>query len=309
MRQALYDRYGSLEVVRIADVPDPRPAPGELLVRVRACALNPKDVLVRKGKFPWLAGRRFPKAMGYDFAGEVERGAGDFRPGDRVFGMIQSWRAGAVAERCTIPLDQCAHAPEGLSFEQAAALPLASLTALQALRDEASLGPGQRVLLHGASGGVGVYAIQIAKATGAHVTTTSSAKNLEFCGSLGADVTLDYAVDDGLSGKRAFDVFFDVFGNRSLARVAPILSPRGTYVSTVPSPRVLFDQARTSFAVKKARLVVVRSRRRDLEAIAALVSQGKLSAVVDKVYSLDEIGPAQAHIESKRARGKVVVAL
>jgi NADPH:quinone reductase-like Zn-dependent oxidoreductase len=206
-------------------------------------------------------------------------------------------------------LDQCAHAPEGLSFEQAAALPLASLTALQALRDEASLGPGQRVLLHGASGGVGVYAIQIAKATGAHVTTTSSAKNLEFCGSLGADVTLDYAVDDGLSGKRAFDVFFDVFGNRSLARVAPILSPRGTYVSTVPSPRVLFDQARTSFAVKKARLVVVRSRRRDLEAIAALVSQGKLSAVVDKVYSLDEIGPAQAHIESKRARGKVVVAL
>jgi NADPH:quinone reductase-like Zn-dependent oxidoreductase len=307
MRQALYDRYGSLDVVRIAEVPDPRPGPGEIAVRVRACALNPKDVLVRKGKFPWLAGRSFPKAMGYDFAGEVERGAGDFRAGDRVFGMIQSWRAGAVAEKCTIPVDQCAHAPQSASFEQAAALPLAALTALQALRDEAALGPGQRVLLHGASGGVGVYAIQIAKATGAHVTTTSSAKNLELCRSLGADETLDYAVDDGLSGGRTFDVVFDVFGNRSLARVARALSPRGTYVSTVPSPRVLFDQARTSFAAKNARLVVVRSRRRDLEAIADLFAQGKLVAVIDKVYALDEIGAAQAHIESKRSRGKVVL--
>lgn len=309
MRAVRYESYGAAGVAKVVDVPDPPPRDGTLLVRVRAAALNPKDVLVRKGKFPVLAGRRFPKAMGYDWAGEVVEGDGSFSRGARVFGMIQSWEAGAFAELARVSPAECALAPEGLSFEECAALPLASLTALQALRDVGGIGRGARVLLHGASGGVGVYAIQIAKALGAHVTTTSSAKNLDFCRSLGADVALDYAaVDFSRDALGPFDTFFDVFGNQGFARARRTLAPEGTYVGTVPSARIVIDTILTPLRTRRrARLVVVRSRRRDLETIAALVRDEALRPVVDATFPLDEVREASLRIESKRARGKVVL--
>lgn len=319
MRAVTYDRYGAAEVAHVADVPDPPKEEGTILVRVRAAALNPKDVLVRKGKFPWLAGRKFPKRMGYDWAGEVvepiegSEGAGALPVGTRVFGMIQSWRAGALAELCRARVDECARAPEGLSFEEAASLPLASLTALQALRDDGQLQPGGRVLLHGASGGVGVFAIQLAKALGAHVVTTSSEKNKALCASLGADETLDYTQIDfkaGLRGLGPFDVFFDVFGNQRFAFVRHLLSPQGAYVSTVPSPRVMLDALLTPLSTRRrARLVVVRSRRSDLDVLARMVAEKKLRPVIDTVYPLERVVEACRHIESKRSRGKVVVTI
>ena len=311
MRAVRYDRYGAAGVAKVVDVPDPVRDGSGYLVRVRAAALNPKDVLVRKGKFPVIAGLRFPKAMGYDWAGEIVAGDASFPEGTRVFGMIQSWSAGAFAELAYVRAEECARAPESLSFEECAALPLASLTALQALRNEGHVGRGSRVLLHGASGGVGVFAIQIAKALGATVTTTSSEKNRELCASLGADRTLDYTAVDfrGASVDGGpFDAFFDVFGNQSFARVRGLLGPEGTYVTTVPSPRIVLDTLLTPLRTRRrARLVVVRSRRADLETIAKLVDEKKLHPVIDARFPLAEIREASLRVESKRARGKVVL--
>jgi NADPH:quinone reductase-like Zn-dependent oxidoreductase len=177
MKAATFDRYGTPDVLSVDDLPDPVPRRGQVLVRVHAAALNPKDVLIRRGKFPLLDGGSFPKRVGYDWAGVViGHGAGVTAPalGARVFGMIQAWTAGACAEQLAAHVDELAVIPDALAFEDAAAMPLASLTSLQSLRDLARLQPGDHVTIHGASGGVGVFAIPIAKALGAHVTTTSS---------------------------------------------------------------------------------------------------------------------------------------
>lgn len=310
MKAALYDRYGGPEVLSVRDVAAPVPARGELLVRVRAAALNPKDVLVRAGKLRLFSGGRFPKRVGWDWAGEVVAlgpGVSGARVGDALYGMIQAMRAGACAELAAVRATECAPKPGAISWEEAAAVPLAAQTALQALRDVGRLRPGQRVLVNGASGGVGSFAIQIAKLLGAEVTTTSSAANLSFCRELGADEALDYAEVDALAARARYDVVFDVFGNRRFAQARAALRPRGTYVSTVIRAHVFAAVARTAVGSRRARLVVVRSRRRDLEQLARWLDDGRLRPVLDSVFALDAIADAEARVGSKHARGKVVV--
>jgi NADPH:quinone reductase-like Zn-dependent oxidoreductase len=309
MRSAEYDRFGRADAVVVRDRQKPAPRVGEVLVKVRAAALNPKDVLVRSGKFRALSGRRFPRQMGYDLAGEVcalGRSVNSLREGDAVFGMLNAWHAGTVAEYCAIPENELWRKPAGLSWEDAAALPLTSLTALQGLRDQALLHPGQHVLINGASGGVGVVAIQVAKALGARVTSVSSASNRELSLALGSDAWLDYATNDLFGGAR-YDVVFDVFGNKSFGAASHALSRRGRYIATVPSLRNILDSLRTLPACRRARLVVVRSNAGDLAQIAGLVDEGRLRAVVHQVYGLDQIVEAQLQLESKHTRGKVVI--
>ncbi len=310
MKAALFDRYGGSDVLRIGDVPMPRLRAGEALVRVRAAALNPKDVLVRMGKLPFLVGGvGFPRRVGFDWAGEVVAlGAPDprARVGEALYGMIQSSRAGACATFASVRLGECAPKPASLDFEQAAAIPLAAQTALQALRDLARTKAGDRVLVNGASGGVGVFAIQLARDLGARVTTTSSASNLALCEELGAAVALDYAKDDALRAG-PYDVIFDVFGNRPFAQARRALAPRGTYVSTVLRGHVLAAHARTLVSAQRARLVLVRSRRRDLDHLAELVAAGRLRPIVDRTFDLADIRAAEDRVGTKHARGKVVV--
>jgi NADPH:quinone reductase-like Zn-dependent oxidoreductase len=320
-RALVYDRYGGLEVLSLREVHTPRPQAGEVLVRIRAAALNPKDSLVRKGRFRALSGRGergFPKRVGVDFAGEVVevgRGVRDLAPGDRVWGALEevTYRRGTLATHAAMRAREVGAMPSTLSFEEAAALPLVALTSLQALRDLARLQPGDRVCIHGASGGVGTVAIQLARALGGVVTTTSSARNLELCRSLGAVEALDYAAAGGLDrafdGSRSFRVVFDAFGDLSFARVRPALAARGIYVSTVPSRRVLFDALRTFVGWPRARLVVVRSRRADLDALRAHVEAGRLRPVIDRVVPFDDAIEAVRYLETKRARGKIVVAI
>jgi NADPH:quinone reductase-like Zn-dependent oxidoreductase len=310
MKVVEYDRYGDPSVLVLRERPIPTPRAGQVVVRVRAAALNPKDVLTRAGKYPWLAGRRFPKQQGYDWAGEaaaVGAGVHGVREGDALFGMIGPWRGGACAEYACVRANELAPRPEGLSWEQAAALPLVCLTAIQALRDLGEVAPGHRVLLNGASGGVGVHAIQIAKALGAHVTTLTSAGNAELARSLGADETLDYAAWSPAESAARYDTVFDIFGNRSFAALRPLLTPRGTLVSTVPAPPILLARLRTAFTRPRARLVVVRANRADLRWLAPLISRGALRPVVDRVMPLDDIAAAHAYLATKRARGKVVI--
>jgi NADPH:quinone reductase-like Zn-dependent oxidoreductase len=241
-------------------VPALRPRRGQILVRVTAAALNPKDVLVRKGRFRFFSGRSFPRRMGYDWAGVVEAvgpGVHDVAPGERLFGMVQAWSGGALAEKLAVERTECARAPRTVDDVGAASLPLVSLTALQALRDLGRVKSGDQVGIHGASGGVGTVAIQIARALGATVTTTSSAANRDLCLSLGADEALDYASEDAFDGTRSFDVIVDVFGNRCLDEVRRALAPAGTYLSTVPSRRVILDTVRTVLRSRRARGKIV----------------------------------------------------
>lgn len=311
MRAIVYERFGSPDVLELRLLPEPTPAADEVLVRVKAASLNPKDSLIRKGKFRLASGPRFPKLLGYDVAGVVERvGArvSTLAVGDAVFGMRNGFRGGTVADFVCVKEDECAKKPERLSFEAAAAIPLTSLTALQALRDEARVKAGARVLIHGASGGVGVVAIQLAKALGAHVTATASAKNLDFVRSLGADEALDYTQSRGLESGRDWSCLFDVFGNLSFSLAKPALSSSGVYVSTVPHVHVVASEVLTKFSRgKRARLVVVRSNRADLEVLSSFIEKRQLEPVIDCVVPLSETARGQTHIETKRARGKVVV--
>lgn len=315
MMVAGYDRYGGSEVVRVREEPLPEPGRGELLVRVKAAGLNPKDILLQSGRnrlYRILAGTRFPKRIGYDWSGEVVSsgpGVTDFVVGESVLGMINDWAGGACATHAVVRVDELARKPSTLSFEQAAALPLAGQTALQALRDVGGLQRGARVLINGASGGVGTLAVQIAKALGASVTATTSARNLELVKSLGADEVVDYAATELSNlGAGAFDVFFDVFGNRSFALARPLLTTRGVFVSTVPKPHVLRAHALTLIgARKRARLVSVKSRAKDLETLCKWADEGILTPVIDSVFPLSDIAQAEARVASKHARGKVVL--
>lgn len=310
MRALLYRRYGPPDVLELGELPEPTPGRGEVLVRVVAAAMNPKDVLVRKGKFSFVTGKRFPKVPGYDLAGEVVAlgpGVTRYSVGDRVFGMIQRWSAGAAAELCAVPEGQLARAPRELAPTQAAAAPLAALTALQALRDLAKLGRGERVLINGGSGGVGVFAIQLARIFEAHVTTVSSAANLELCRRLGAHEALDYRADDPLAPEAPYDVFFDVFGNRPFETVGRALGPRGRYVTTIPKAKTVAQDLLTRFTRRPARLVVVRSNTDDLDQLARWIEGGLLEPVVDRILPLAEGAEAHRYLETKRARGKVVL--
>lgn len=310
-RAVLYDHYGRIDVLHIGQIQLPSPSSGEILVKVHAAALNPKDALVRKGRFAWITGSRFPKIVGHDFAGTVaEVGKGvELALGTAVYGSLNELtsRRGTLADYVVVKQHECAPMPKKLSFEQAAALPLAAQTSLQALHNLIRLEKSQRVLILGASGGVGVYAIQIAKAIGAHVTTTSSAKNQNFCRELGADVALDYATDNPF--QEQYDGIFDAFGNQTFVKARPALKPKGTYVSTVPSKRLFLDAFMTLFSSQRARFVLIRSNTPDLMELSQMVEQGLVKPVIDQVFNFEQFPEAFARLETRHARGKIVLSI
>ncbi len=309
MLAARYPRHGKPEVLCVQEVPVPKVGARQWLVRVQAAAVNPKDVVLRSGGFRPLDGLG-PYATGYDWAGTlVARGARALEQplGTAWFGMLNGFRGGACAQYVVTDPACCAEMPRGLDFERASALPLVSLTALQALRDVAKLRAGQRVLINGAAGGVGSVAVQIAKALGAHVHATASATNHEFLRSLRADDVSDYRDLAETLRAEKFDVIFDVFGKLSFAQALPGLLPHGVVVTTVPKLAHGLDIVRTFARRQKMRLVSVQSRRVDLELIASFVARGALAPVIDHLVPLAKIADAHRHLASKHARGKVVV--
>ena len=308
MQAVTYSRYGSADVLTVDHVAPPVAAPGELLLRVRAAALNPKDAFIRKGYFRALSGSRFPKQYGMDFAGKVVTGAGGFSAGERVYGSLNLWAAmrGSCAELLAVPAAACGRMPTKLTYEEAAGLPLAAQTSMQALRDLARVKVGDRVLINGASGGVGVFAIQIARALGAHVTTLSSASNQALCTALGAQVALDYE-KDAIGSQPPFQAIFDVFGNLSFDAVRASLTKPGAFISTVPSRRIFVDTSRTALRAQRARLVFFKSTTAQLDTLTAWADQGLLKPVIDQVFPLSEIVAAARRQETKRARGKIII--
>ena len=309
MRAVVIDQYGGAEMLHPATVPRPVPTRGQVLVRTRFVGVNPKDVIVRKGKFQIATGKKFPMIVGHDIAGEVvEAGIGaDFAEGDLVYGMINDFAGRAYAEYAAVNCKQLATAPTSVELRVAAAVPLASQTALQAIRDDAHVKPGQEVLINGASGGVCVFAVQIAKILGARVTAVCSERNAELVAELGADRIVDYNQTELVDLSERFDMIFDVFGNYHFDKLAHLLTPRGTYVNTIPSSRIFKDIARTIVRRKRAKLVVVKSQRAQLDWIRQQIDAGSMRVVVDRFFRLDEAPDAHRYMETKRARGKVVL--
>ena len=319
MKAIVYRRYGSPDVLRLEEIETPVVGDDSVLVRVRAASVNALDWHRMRGH-PYLVrmsdGLRRPRLprLGADLAGQVEAvGASvtQFRPGDEVFGA----RTGAFAGYVGGSERNFVLKPANLTFEQAAAIPVAACTALQALRDKGQLQPGQRVLVNGAAGGVGHFAVQIAKALGAEVTAVSSTPNLEMLRSIGADEVIDYTSEDFTKLGQRYDLIVDIAGTRSLLTCRRALTPRGTLVAVGgPGGRWISPADRAAKAVVLSRFVsqrlvpfVANISKDDLLVLKDLAEAGQLTPVVDRRYPLSEVPDAIRYLESMRARGKVVI--
>ncbi|MDH5280821.1 MAG: NAD(P)-dependent alcohol dehydrogenase [Thermoleophilia bacterium] len=321
MRAVVRTSFGSPDVLEIQEIEKPVPADDELLVRVRAASVNPADWYSVTG-IPWVGrpqmGLLKPKEarVGTDFAGTVEavgNNVTQFRPGDDVFGG----RTGALAEYVCVREERAVvPKPGNMTFEQAAAVPVAALTALQGLRDKGQLQAGQRVLINGASGGVGTFAVQIAKALGAKVTGVCSSRNVDIVRSLGADHVIDYTHEDFTRSDRRYDLMLDVAGSRSWSECKRVLDPQATLIM-VGAPKGNRLLGPLSHIVK-VRLASVRSSRKvvffianfnkaDMVVLQELLEAGKVKPVIDKRYELSEIADAFRYLGEGHAQGKIVI--
>jgi len=318
MKAAAIDGYGGSERLVIRELPNPGPlGPGQVLVRVRAASVNPIDWKIRRGNLRLVMPARFPLVLGFDLAGEVVAIGPEvtrFEPGDEVFGGADPRsQGGSYAELTLARESELAAKPAALSFEEAAALPVAGATALQALRDKGELVAGETVLVNGAAGGVGHLAVQIAVALGAEVSGVASRTNLDFVRRLGASEVIDYEEEDFTGRDDEWDVIFDAVGNRSYRDAEPALSRNGgIYVSTQVRPRLLIDIALTTLGAllgqkKRARTIIAKPKTVDLTTLARMADQGQLRPAIQKVFPLTEIAKAHDLSESGHVRGKLVV--
>lgn len=308
MRAVSQDTFGDPSVLHTVEVPKPTPLPSEVLVRVHATGINPVDAMVRSGAFPMLG--QPPFVLGWDISGVVEEvvpGVTRFEVGDEVYGMPFFPRAGnGYAEYVAVPSRQLARKPAAIDHDHAAALPLAGLTAWQALTDTAKVTEGDRVLIHAGGGGVGHLAVQIAKARGAHVVATASAAKHDFVLSLGADEVVDYRTVDVSRTVRAMDVVLDTVGGPVGRRSLDSLRPGGLLVTIVDRTDAELRDA-TIAAGRRFAGVTVEPDYPGLEALAALVEAGKLRPYVEHSLALEEAGKAHELIESGRTQGKIVL--
>ncbi len=308
MKAAEYRRFGDPGVLQVVDVADPPTRPGHARVRVHAASVNPKDVLLRKGKFRWLFRSPLPRTPGYDVAGVLMDDAPGLAAGSEVFGMIQHHSGGASAQIASLAFDELAAKPRGLSMAEAAALPLVGLTALQALRDELVVKPNQRVLINGASGGLGTMAVQVAGALGAEVIGVCSGRNAGFVRELGASRVIDYTAESA-ADERGLDAIFDCFGSLPWSVGKACLKDSGRYCTAIPRPESAVRGVLRRLQLHRAAMVVVRSNTADLDALRKMVEDGSVRPVVEASFPLEEIAEAHRRIESRRTRGKLVVEL
>jgi NADPH:quinone reductase-like Zn-dependent oxidoreductase len=323
MQAIIYRRYGPPDVLEYEELDRPVPAPGEVLIQVRAASVNPYDWHFLRGTPSFIrlfTGLRRPKSpsLGADVAGVVIAlgpGVTRFKSGDAVFGVCK----GAFAEFACGKETELALKPERLSFEQTASVPIAGITALQGLRDCGRVQPGQRVLIIGAAGGVGTFAVQIGKWLGGHITGVCSTRNVAFVQSLGANCAIDYTLQDFTRSEDKYDMIFDLVGNHPLKAIRRILSSKGTFVGCggggpdKPGSELLSAMAGrlivSPFTSQKLTGVLAKVNPTDLDILGDLLQSGKIEPALDRSYPLSRVAEALRYVESCHARGKVTIAI
>ena len=324
MKAILHCEYGGPEVLALVDVEKPTPTDNQVLVRVRAASVNPLDLTIRG---PWLLrplfGLRKPKdtRLGVDYAGTVEavgKNVTQFKPGDEVFGG----KNGALSEYICVLADRSVTLkPANMTFEQAASVPVAGITALQGLRDKGKIQAGQKVLINGASGGVGTFAVQIAKSFGTEVTGVCSTRNVDLVRSIGADHVIDYTKEDFTNGAQRYDLIYDLVGNHSFSERRRILNPNGICVMAGVGGAGWHDDfvkrlagelnayVTSRFVSQKFIAYIAQFNKADMTILADLMQSGKVTPVMDRTYKLNETQDALRYLETGHARGKVVINL
>jgi NADPH:quinone reductase-like Zn-dependent oxidoreductase len=322
MKAIVQEKYGPPDDLRLVDIAIPEPKDDEVLVRIRAASVNPADWHCVRGLplFSRLTlGLTKPKNKipGRDVAGTVEKvgaSVSGFQPGDEVYAEAGF---GSFAEYVSVSQELIAPKPSNVSFEQAAAVPLAAVTALQGLRDAGKVQSGQKVLIVGASGGVGTFAVQIAKWMGAEVTGVCSTKNLELVRSLGADHVIDYTQGDYTKAQERYDVIFQLGGTQPASELRRVLTPKGILVQSSgemsgangPMGRIIRAALVSPFVGQKLGPFLAKPSKEDLHLLSELLEQGKVTPVIDRTYGLSEVPEAVSYVESAHARGKVVISL
>ena len=322
MKAITHCEYGNPDVLKVEQLEKPVPNDNQLLVRVHAASVNPLDLTIR-GMLVLrpLTGLRKPKdtRLGVDYAGTVEavgKNVTNFKPGDEVFGG----KTGALAEYvCVLANRNVALKPANMTFEQAASVPVAAITALQGLRDKGKIQPGQKVLVNGASGGVGTFAVQIAKSFGAEVTGVCSTRNVDLVRSIGADHVIDYTKEDFTNGAQRYDLIFDLVGNHSFSERRQILNPNGICVMAGIGgagwrdgfvKRLLGElnaYVRSRFVTQKFIAYIAEFNQKDMRLLGDLMQSGKMTPVIDRTYKLSETADALRYLEQGHARGKIVI--
>jgi NADPH:quinone reductase-like Zn-dependent oxidoreductase len=318
MKAVVYYEYGPPEVLRLAEVEKPVPKETEVLIKVHAASINGSDRegLIGKPLYARLGGLRRPRhpILGSDVAGRVEaagRNVKEFRPGDEVFGEIPGYHGG-FAEYARVPEKNLIRKPACLTFEEAASIPQGGVIALRGIRDDGQVQPGQKVLINGAGGSAGTFAVQLAKLYGAEVTGVDNAAKLDFLRSLGADHAIDYTREDFTKNGKQYDLILDVIAVRPAFAYQRALSPGGTYFAVGGSVATLFQilllgpfiRRRTG---KNLRILAVPQNRKDLISITELIEAGKVLPVIDRTYPLSEVPEAFRYIAEGRAKGKIVI--
>ena len=336
MKAIVYHHYGTPDVLKCEEIEKPTPGDNQLLIRVRAASVNPLECGMIRGAARFVNGLRKPRItrLGVDVAGEIEevgRNVTQFQSGDAVFGVcirdpqasgVGIWSCqGAFAEYVCAHESTLVKKPDNVAFEQAASVPVAAFTALQGLRDKGRIRFGQKVLINGASGGVGTLAVQIAKSFGAEVTGVCSTRNLELVRSIGADHVIDYTREDFTKSGQRYDVVFDCIVNHSALAIRRVMNLKGIYVA-VGGPHghwlgamfrmsmalfIAFVMSR--FASRKLIIFIARPNRDDLNLMRELMATGKVTPVIDRCYGLTEVPQAIRYLEEGHARGKVVIAM
>jgi len=332
MKAFILDRYGSADCVRAGEMPDPQPREDDVLVQIHAAGVNLLDSKIRNGEFKQILRYRLPIVLGHDVAGVVVRVGSRvrrFNPGDEVYARLPDGRIGAFAELVAIKEDDVAVKPKALSMQEAASIPLVGLTAWQALIERASLKPGQKVLIHAGSGGVGTFAIQLAKHAGATVATTTSTANVDLVRRLGADIVIDYKKEEFAQVLRDCDVVLNSLDKVTLEKSLRVLKPGGQLISISGPPDVPFARSIGASWVLRmvmrvlSRRITAKARRQhahysflfmrangaQLTGITSLIDDGIIRPVVDRVFPFAATKEAMAYVEAGRAQGKVVVSL
>lgn len=308
MKTVIINQYGSPDELKVVTMSRPELKPDEVLIKNVITTVNPWDCMVRSGSMKLFTGRKFPKILGTESSGIVEQMGSNvarFKKGDRVIAMT-GLKTGSYAEYITIHQNSVVALPDNTSFEQGATLTVAASTAYNVLHELAKIKEGDKILINGAYGGVGTFAVQLAKLAGANVTAVCSTRYIDKVKELGADKVLDYTKENLLSGQK-YDSVFDTVSKLQFKQVKKILAPHGIMINTLPTPKAMVTQLWTSFQSKKFKTINNRPSAATIKILADLVANRQVKVIIDKEYLISQLPEAHKYIETGRAKGKVLI--